>query len=547
MGNFFRSMKQFCMMAVFSYAGGICAGGRLESESTNSSRFSDVAFKMGFSDKKHATSIEQQEALLQILNLAGYFSMEKLWHDIHHVGFADPAKVFKNISSSIIKSHAGQNTEKGTGEDNFDVAVLRKELFNGLSECDARDLLLYITQNAFDRTGARERNELVAKNWMHDNRTVYISHAQKLGLIDRVLPDITVGDKLLIAGASRIGVIARVIDAKYVTSLMNLKYDDVMVLAGARPLWAQLDGVNRNMLDAMYSDNASGYVKVDEISKVYTEETSAVARKTSGELAEPTLVGEHKRIPKSDNANGEVSKVYWHKNMDDIPQTLTTGATDNIAEGQEYMMKLAKKHHIAINTLVPFSTVNGRTYLNYEDPKGIVLNETLMSQDILEEFGMDAYVVDSSAKNNGNRPDTATTARDMVNVLLQEINDHKYGDKTHFDLFLQSNNPYIKRQELTVQYEVNKILHEKGLDKKYSITIHGMGFKNKQDVVQVHSELAALIYEMYKASDSAECHNTCSIKRDIKDLLFSTREEHIIPPYTEGVIGNIDSENTEVD
>jgi hypothetical protein len=48
----------------------------------------------------------------------------------------------------------------------------------------------------------------------------------------------------------------------------------------------------------------------DEVSKVYTEETSSCARKMRGELAEPTLVGEHKRIPKSDNSNDEVSKVY---------------------------------------------------------------------------------------------------------------------------------------------------------------------------------------------------------------------------------------------
>jgi pimeloyl-ACP methyl ester carboxylesterase len=42
----------------------------------------------------------------------------------------------------------------------------------------------------------------------------------------------------------------------------------------------------------------------------YTEETSRVGRKMSGELAEPILIGEHKRIPKFDNPNLEVLKVY---------------------------------------------------------------------------------------------------------------------------------------------------------------------------------------------------------------------------------------------
>jgi mannose-1-phosphate guanylyltransferase/mannose-6-phosphate isomerase len=56
-------------------------------------------------------------------------------------------------------------------------------------------------------------------------------------------------------------------------------------------------------------DNANNSPGV-EVLNGYTEETSLVARKMSGELAEPTLVGEHKRIPKFDNANNEVSKVY---------------------------------------------------------------------------------------------------------------------------------------------------------------------------------------------------------------------------------------------
>jgi len=43
----------------------------------------------------------------------------------------------------------------------------------------------------------------------------------------------------------------------------------------------------------------------------YTEETSAVVRQMNGELAEPILIGEHKRNPKFDNANTQVSKVDY--------------------------------------------------------------------------------------------------------------------------------------------------------------------------------------------------------------------------------------------
>jgi glycyl-tRNA synthetase alpha chain len=71
---------------------------------------------------------------------------------------------------------------------------------------------------------------------------------------------------------------------------------------------------------AMYVQDVSDYKDLrwndSNNSKCYTEKSSSVARKMSGELAEPTLVGEHKQIPKSDNANGEVSKVYTYKDMD---------------------------------------------------------------------------------------------------------------------------------------------------------------------------------------------------------------------------------------
>jgi len=45
------------------------------------------------------------------------------------------------------------------------------------------------------------------------------------------------------------------------------------------------------------------------MSRFYTEETSKIARKMSGEPAQRTLVREHRRIPKFDAANLEVSKV----------------------------------------------------------------------------------------------------------------------------------------------------------------------------------------------------------------------------------------------
>ena len=44
--------------------------------------------------------------------------------------------------------------------------------------------------------------------------------------------------------------------------------------------------------------------------RVYTSDNSRVGRKTSGEFAQRTVVREHKRIPKFDTPNLELSEVY---------------------------------------------------------------------------------------------------------------------------------------------------------------------------------------------------------------------------------------------
>ncbi len=47
-----------------------------------------------------------------------------------------------------------------------------------------------------------------------------------------------------------------------------------------------------------------------EVVKEYTEDSSGYGRKTSGELAQLTIVSEHKRDPRFDAPNPEVAKVY---------------------------------------------------------------------------------------------------------------------------------------------------------------------------------------------------------------------------------------------
>lgn len=84
-----------------------------------------------------------------------------------------------------------------------------------------------------------------------------------------------------------------------------------------------------------------------------------------------------------------------------------------------------------------------------------------------------------------------------------------------------TNNPYIERQTIATQREVDKVLKDYNLDIK--ILINGVGFRCKQDVSVVHSEFAALIAEEWKT--------ILPHKRPIEVLQYQTRDNNIsVPP-----------------
>ncbi len=101
------------------------------------------------------------------------------------------------------------------------------------------DFIAYLAQYAFNRVHGQERNELKSVDWMAEYKDAYIESARILGFIDRVRPMSEVYDEAWIAGASRVGLIARDID--YFEQ--PIKTNVVKVLAGARPLWAEIDGI----------------------------------------------------------------------------------------------------------------------------------------------------------------------------------------------------------------------------------------------------------------------------------------------------------------
>lgn len=163
-----------------------------------------------------------------------------------------------------------------------------------------------------------------------------------------------------------------------------------------------------------------------------------------------------------------------------------------------------------------------RSYPNYAEGESRKLTEFLLSQDLLTTYVLsdqDTSIVNTK-QDGDKRPDTASTAHDAAEHLVQNIVVGEYGSKKEFTILFQTNNPYIERQTIATQREVDKVLRSHSLDQRgYVIKVEGVGFKCKQDVRAVHSEFAALIAERYKTvvEDGV-------VRRPIKDLLFQTRD-----------------------
>jgi hypothetical protein len=353
-------------------------------KSTAQSNFEIAANRLGFIGYKKAgkaiSAQEHQEALLNQLQIAGYLQPTNLWKAIVGLGVKDPVTAFKQIYPAIKKSHADQNDPS-----KFNAKILRKNLGKGteLDEQDTMDLLFYLAQNAFGRKCGQERNELSSQDWMKKYEELYFSNAKVLRLIDREVPEHQSYDAAWIAGASRIGVMARLIDYHNTLSKYNIKVNgETAVLAGARELWANIDGIIPTVRDRL---------------------VEAYKAKTD---------------------------------LDTLDISLPVGEDQaRIAEGREYMQGLAVRYNIRLNESSPFIQYTtkeecppgyfpGRVYPNYAEGENRKLTETLMSQDLLATYllndGKSITIVDTLAEQD-QRPNTASTARDAAKKLVERI------------------------------------------------------------------------------------------------------------------------------
>ncbi|CAF0900097.1 unnamed protein product [Didymodactylos carnosus] len=433
-------------------------------------------------------SKNQQEALLKQFQLAGYFKLTNVWHDLNCIGGIDNLeKAFEELSIVIKKSNAD-----GNDPNKFNSKYMRKNLFKSdtLDLQDSMDLILYMAQHAFTRQVGQERYELVSYDWINTYAENYRREARVLRLIDREYPTLDQYDGSWIAGASRIGLAQRIIDFNYYIVSRNIKINgETLVLAGHRELWANIDGIS------------------------------------------PTV---SEKLLEASQKNLDIDTIDFSSSTDDN--------SVRINEGKIYMKRLAQFYNIKLNSLEPFIEYKtkdecpsgrfpDRVYANYDKNETSKLTETLLSHDLLKtylNYSDNKICIIDTLSEELVRPNTASTARDAAERLVTRIIAGDYYEKKRFVILLTSNNPYIERQTLVTQQEVNNVLETHGLHEKgYTIQIEGVGSSCKQNLTIVHSELGALMTERWKiATENNEKFHNKKPKRDIKNLLFQTRNNN---------------------
>ncbi|CAF3946112.1 unnamed protein product [Rotaria sp. Silwood1] len=342
----------------------------------------------------------------------------------------------------------------------------------------------------------QERNELDSYDWMDTYADKYVKEARILRLIDRERPLLHNYDGAWIAGASRFTLSLRLIDyISYIVSKTITINGETLVLAGGRELWANIDGISpgvkEKLLQALFNN-----IDIDSLISSFSSHNESVL----------------------------------------------------ITEGKEYMLHLAEFYNIKLNSTQPFiqckSKVDcppdrspNRIYANYATSEQLKLTETFMAQNLIRTYlnitaVLNISIIDTLAEAHI-RPNTASTARDATDRYVKHIIAGHYGEKKDFVILFWTNNPYIERQTLSAQRQVNQVLQNNGLVKKgVRIKLEGVGFSNHESLTVVHSEFGALMSEKWRvAVAEIEQLTGKKPKRNINDLLFQTRQNNAtVPP-----------------
>ena len=473
--KFFKNQLMIKRIISFSAAALLTTGAWSENSSaitplSGTSNFNTAAEELGL--KTH----EKQKALLAILHTSGYLTKQEIWKALNQLNISNPENIYKYTVARLDQARAFEkDPEKFTPD------ILRKTLFqNTLNPADIKDLILYLAQNAFGRKQGQEVNEISPIQDITRSPEHYLTQAKELGLVDRIEPSKKSYDAALVLGASRIGLFARASDLKRVLEEkgIDIKHG-IIILAGERPLWAQIDGINFEL-----------YKSLED-----------------------------------------------YKNPIEALQLLPIGE-DSVAikEGKDYIIRLAKQHNIPLvkgkETIVytkdncPQGFFPGRDYPNYLDPNSAKLTETLMAKEIKNTLwpNDEVSIIDTKSENSL-RPTTKTTAADVVKEILGKIKRGEFGEQKVFDILVQTNNPYIESQTLEIKRQFKEALVKFELT-DYQINVEGVGFPLKQDFAALHSALARLMAEKWK-----DAQRSNPSPRKIEDMLYQTRDEPAdLPP-----------------
>ncbi|MDX1923909.1 MAG: hypothetical protein SFT91_01570, partial [Rickettsiaceae bacterium] len=409
--------------------------------SSSKSPYQIAVNKLGFdgmtlhnSDTKvtTVTSSEQAESLLSIFFMNGFLDQSGIVEDFRVLFGEERAKSLYNSLAPYIKL---SEEEQGLLH-KIDIKKLSKNFLKDqdITDQEVSKWIIYASQKSFARHPNKERYEIKAQEWMRQYSKDYMSEANKLGLIEKIEPLEGHYDMIWVLGASRIGVLARVL---YINDLLARKVIDVpknmqFILTGPRLLWAEIDGIDAKIGKVL---NEKGYNPV------------------------------------------------FHKD-NDVKE-----------DGRLYLQYLAKEFGIELDKENPFITYNtksecppglepNRIYPNYAESEEGKLHEAIMCINILETIekisknDASKRIIDAGENKAGSRPDTASTAAFGAQFLIDKIADQAL--PMNAKLLVVTNNPYIPRQTIQVQSALNKALQDAKINgriaKNVSLEVEGIGF-----------------------------------------------------------------------
>lgn len=99
-----------------------------------------------------------------------------------------------------------------------------------------KNLILYLSQNAFGREKGVERNEIQKQNWMDVHKEQYVNNATKLGMINEILPQDQNYTETWIMGAARYRMESRIKYLKNLIDNKNIEPGIIRLLTGEREL-----------------------------------------------------------------------------------------------------------------------------------------------------------------------------------------------------------------------------------------------------------------------------------------------------------------------